>query len=132
MQKIIKLCLICFLVFNAGCSWLALLDTSYDSPHQQECEKQFNEERELDAIRLNSIYVGFTKEKVIIELGKPKEVKFWYSYLVDSNCFGKNCETRMADEAWFYEFEKKTPHCGRYWYSVIIYFIAGKVVRVER
>ena len=132
MLRILKLSLMSLMVFVAGCSWLGLLDTSYGSSHEAECEKMFQEERESEAIRLNSIYAGLTKEQVISELGKPKDIKSGYSYLVDRSCFGKNCEKRMANEAWFYELEKKTSNCGRYWYSMIIYFVDGKVVKVDR
>lgn len=131
MKEISKLLLIFSIFFNAGCGWIALADPSY-SPKEYGCAQKLNAETKAEELKLDNELQGLSKDEVILKLGKPKpgNIKTGLSYLVNRDCFGKSCETRSADEAWYYDFVKKLPSCGRYAYSIIIYFVNGKVVRV--
>lgn len=110
---------------------MALADPSFNSS-EYGCSQRLHAEIRQEELKLDQALVGMSKENVIERLGKPKpkNIKQKIPYLVDRNCFGKNCETKLSDEAWYYDYEKMIPSCGRYVYSIIIYFIGGKVVRV--
>lgn len=134
MVKTLKLTMACCsLVFVFGCGWVGIMDNySYNNPHQYACDKQLNEAIEREELIIEQQILGLNKEEVIAKLGKPKpkNIKFGYPYSVDRGCFGSACQAAVSDEAWYYEFEKKMSSCGRYAYSIIIYFVNGKVVRV--
>lgn len=109
-QKMLKLSLIFLLVLNSGCSWLALLDTYY-SPHEYECDKKLEAILDSETEKLNQRLSGLSKDEVISILGKPKRI--------------------LSDSAWTYLFQNKLPSCGRYEYSMVIYFYNNKVIKVE-
>lgn len=115
-----------------GYSWSVLANTSYNQK-EYGCSKKLEAEIKQEEIKLEGQLLGLSKAEIITRLGKPKpkDIKFGYPYSLDRNCFGATCQAIMSDEAWYYEFEKKIPTCGRYAYSMIIYFVNGKVVRVN-
>lgn len=123
--------IIVYLVFFAAMSTWLRLSSAYSD--QDTCDKRLDEEIRQEELQLDRQLIGLGKEEVIARLGKPrpKNVKAGeHKYLIDRDCFGPSCETSLSDEVWFYEFEKQIPSCGRYAYSIIIYFLNGKVVRV--
>lgn len=131
MKKISRLFFIFLIFLNSGCSWVAFADYSFNS-HDYGCSQRLRVEIKQEEQRLDKELVGLSREDVIVRLGKPKpkNIKHGLSYVVNRDCFGKTCETKLTDEAWYYDYEKKVPSCGGYSYSIIIYFIDGKVVRV--
>ena len=131
MPNILKFCLAFLLFFNHGCSLFVLSDNSYIS-NEYGCSKKLNEEIKAEELQLERQLFGLDKDQVTLKLGKPisNNIKFGHSYLVNRDCFGKNCEIAFADEAWYYYFKKILSSCGSYEYSIVIYFVDGKVTRV--
>lgn len=132
MQKILKLHLICLIFFSAGCSWLGILDAKGESPEVYKELLLQHKQRQTEFKK----YVGWTKEEIHKEWGKPKKIEFNQPYCInpDGDCiYSKDrvgTDIRFADEEWHYGgvLKSKTQH---YSYSVIFYFVDGKVVQVD-
>ncbi|HOX54225.1 MAG: hypothetical protein PHI86_00535 [Candidatus Omnitrophica bacterium] len=136
MKKII---IIFLSLIMCGCSWFGLLAAGDYS--DSGADERRVEERATEAKVLNNLYYGSSKERIISELGKPiKKVvdNFPFSSIKGSpelpcewaNEKAGNCETRTADEAWFYRFKKKNKD-GWYGYSFNVYFIKDVVVAIR-
>lgn len=130
MKKEVLLLVIILLFLVSGCSLSAIASVSFDGK-QYGCDKRFSEEARLEANKLNKQILGFSKDQVNNNLGKPKDIKFALPYVINEGCFGKDCLTKIGDEAWFYEFKKKFDKCGTYFYTIIVYFSEDKVVKVH-
>jgi len=125
MLRLSKLCLVFTLLLSSGCSWIALLDTSNKPISNTNCDKKLQKVLKEETVSWNSQYIGFTKEKINSELGKPKKV------IRERWPYELNGKESHADEVWFFEFVKYVSSCGKYAYSVYVYFKNGKVVFIR-
>lgn len=110
------------LLLNSSCAWSGMSD--YQKARQR------YEGKKIQAATLDAQLFGLDRDDVVQVLGNPGEKRNKpYPYFVNSNCTKLGCEEKWADEIWFYEFFYKD-QTGRHIYSINVYFINGKVVRI--
>lgn len=131
MKKIIILLLVTFL---SGCSWLAILDTN--PCEDKESSSRIRQETKI----LDLKYKNAGEDQIKNIFGKPSRVEKSGNMLIinDKECMENwegvlhwgDCEVGKADEAWVYNYKKRTK-CGWVFYSRTIIFLDGNVIEIR-